>query len=53
VINQQSQSLDSADVEESMKSNGWTKTNEDRRAFIGGSHAKIIMGEDEAALHRL
>jgi predicted phage-related endonuclease len=25
----------------------------DRRAFIGGSDARIIMGEDEAALHRL
>jgi predicted phage-related endonuclease len=36
-----------------MKSNGWTKTNEDRRAFIGGSDARIIMGDDEAALLRL
>src|SRR6266852_5281569 len=25
----------------------------DRRSFIGGSDARIIMGEDEAALHRL
>ena len=25
----------------------------DRRAFIGGSDARIIMGDDEAALHRL
>ena len=25
----------------------------DRRAFIGGSDARIIMGEDEAALLRL
>jgi predicted phage-related endonuclease len=24
-----------------------------RRAFIGGSDARIIMGEDETALHRL
>jgi predicted phage-related endonuclease len=36
-----------------MKTNGWTKTNEDRRAFIGGSDARIIMGDDEAALLRL
>jgi predicted phage-related endonuclease len=36
-----------------MKSNGWTKTNEDRRAFIGGSDAKIIMGDDEDKLVRL
>ena len=27
--------------------------NIDRRAFIGGSHARIIMGNDEAALARL
>jgi predicted phage-related endonuclease len=26
---------------------------EDRRAFIGGSDARIIMGDDEAALLRL
>src|SRR3979409_2033969 len=25
----------------------------DRRHFIGGSHARIIMGKDEKALHRL
>src|ERR1700751_2248007 len=25
----------------------------DRRAFVGGSDARIIMGEDGAALHRL
>jgi predicted phage-related endonuclease len=25
----------------------------DRRYFIGGSDARIIMGSDEAALHRL
>jgi len=31
-----------------MKSQGWT-----RRAFIGGSDARIIMGEDESALLRL
>jgi YqaJ-like viral recombinase domain len=36
-----------------MKPDVWTKTNEDRRAFIGGSDARIIMGEDEAALLRL
>src|SRR5450759_5711384 len=36
-----------------MKSNGWTKLNGDRRAFIGGSDARIIMGDDEIALVRL
>ena len=30
-----------------------TKIFGDRRAFIGGSDARIIMGQDEAALHRL
>jgi predicted phage-related endonuclease len=36
-----------------MKSNGWTKMNEDRRSFVGGSDARIIMGSDESALIRL
>jgi predicted phage-related endonuclease len=36
-----------------MNSNVWTKTGPDRRYFIGGSDARIIMGEDEAALLRL
>jgi predicted phage-related endonuclease len=36
-----------------MKSIGWTKSSGDRRAFIGGSDARIIMGDDEAALLRL
>src|ERR1700694_2122450 len=36
-----------------MKPDVWTKTNEDRRAFIGGSDARIIMGDDEGALLRL
>ena len=31
----------------------WTKPNESRRLFIGGSDAQIIMGSDEAALVRL
>jgi predicted phage-related endonuclease len=31
----------------------WTKSYESRRSFIGGSDARIIMGGDEAALHRL
>jgi predicted phage-related endonuclease len=35
-----------------VKSNVWTKYS-DRRAFIGGSDARIIMGSDEAALTRL
>jgi predicted phage-related endonuclease len=36
-----------------MKSRVWTKSYEDRRSFIGGSDARIIMGSDEAALVRL
>src|SRR3982074_3299833 len=36
-----------------MKSNAWTKSNENRCHFIGGSDARIIMGGDEAALLRL
>jgi predicted phage-related endonuclease len=36
-----------------MKSDGWTKTNEDRRAFIGCSDARIIMGDEEGRLLRL
>src|ERR1700674_3222341 len=36
-----------------MKSNGSTKPCSDRRAFIGGSDARIIMGDDESALLRL
>ena len=36
-----------------MKSDMWTKSNADRRAFIGGSDARIIMGDDESALLRL
>ena len=31
----------------------WTKSYESRRSFIGGSDARIIMGNDEAALIRL
>jgi predicted phage-related endonuclease len=36
-----------------MKSSRWTKSSENRRSFIGGSDARIIMGNDEAALVRL
>jgi predicted phage-related endonuclease len=36
-----------------MKSKVWAKSYEDRRSFIGGSDARIIMGTDEAALIRL
>ena len=35
-----------------MKSHLWTKPYENRRSFIGGSDARIIMGSDEAALVR-
>src|SRR4051794_24069970 len=36
-----------------MKSQGWTKYQVNRRAFIGGSDARIVMGDDENALLRL
>jgi predicted phage-related endonuclease len=36
-----------------MKSNTWEKAWENRRGFIGGSDARIIIGNDEAALIRL
>ena len=36
-----------------MKPYMWAKSYENRRAFIGGSDARIIMGNDEAALVRL
>src|SRR6266511_1568925 len=36
-----------------MKSAVWTKPYENRRSFVGGSDARIIMGSDEAALLRL
>src|SRR5215831_16424978 len=36
-----------------MNSNVWTKPGRNRRYFIGGSDARIIMGDDEAALIRL
>src|SRR5437899_1308844 len=36
-----------------MKSSMWTKPYENRQSFIGGSDARIIMGDDETALLRL
>jgi predicted phage-related endonuclease len=36
-----------------MTANVWKKVRQDRRYFIGGSDARIIMGEDEGALLRL
>src|SRR5262245_23896910 len=36
--------------EKVMRSAVWTKSYESRRTFIGGSDARIIMGNDEAAL---
>ena len=35
-----------------MKPDVWTKLNADRRALIGGSDARIIMGDEKAALVR-
>jgi predicted phage-related endonuclease len=36
-----------------MKSNVWTNSPKGRRGFIGGSDARTILGDDEAALVRL
>jgi predicted phage-related endonuclease len=36
-----------------MKQQMWTKPDANRRSFIGGSDARIIMGDDEVALVRL
>jgi predicted phage-related endonuclease len=36
-----------------MKSHVWTKEKADRRQFIGGSDARVIMNDDESALLRL
>ncbi len=36
-----------------MKSNMWKESQIDRRSFIGGSDARVIMGSDEAELIRL
>ena len=36
-----------------MKNTMWKKGAQDRRSFIGGSDARIIMGNDEVALVRL
>src|SRR5215469_5477715 len=36
-----------------MKNTMWTRSGGDRRGFIGGSDARIIMGNDEPALIRL
>src|SRR6516225_2864251 len=39
--------------EEAVKSTLWKKPESARRYFIGGSDARVIMGDDEAALLRL
>src|SRR5258708_30791279 len=36
-----------------MKSQLWTKSANERCSFIGGSDARVLMGEDEQALQRL
>ena len=36
-----------------MRSNLWKRPCDDRRSFIGGSAARVIMGGDESALVRL
>jgi predicted phage-related endonuclease len=38
-----------APSEEGMKEMMWKKHSKDRRYFIGGSDARIIMGDDETA----
>lgn len=36
-----------------MPGDGWTRSGADRREFIGGSDARLIMGQDEGVLLRL
>src|SRR3954452_23914976 len=36
-----------------MKSQVWTRSDRNRRSFIGGSDARVIMADDQAALERL
>src|SRR5205807_136904 len=36
-----------------MESAVWKTSGQERRAFIGGSDARIVMGQDESALFRL
>ena len=36
-----------------MRSSLWSTSREDRRTFIGGSDARVVMGDDETALLRL
>jgi len=36
-----------------MKNSMWKESGNDRRRFVGGSDARIIMGQDQAALARL
>src|SRR6266545_7166572 len=43
----------SSPEEENVKPNVWKKSSENRQSFVGGSDARIIMGNDEAALVRL
>src|SRR5438477_5930418 len=40
-------------MEEVMKSDLWKRPGADRRSFIGGSDARVIMGSDETALVHL
>src|SRR6516164_5330825 len=40
-------------VKKEMQPQVWTKSPENRRCFVGGSDARIIMGTDEAALVRI
>src|SRR6266550_6317567 len=53
IIESPAQQTPFSTLEEVMKSDVWTRSYEDRRYFIGGSDARIIMGDDEAALLRL
>jgi putative phage-type endonuclease len=39
--------------EENMKPDVWKKSSADRRSFVGGSDASVIMGDNDAALIRL
>ena len=45
--------FEQTEIEGFMSATFWTKPDVASRSFIGGSDARIIMGNDEAALLRL
>ena len=53
IANLSTQQTPFSNWEKDMTFNAGAKSDETRRTFVGGSDARIIMGDDEAALLRL